>query len=186
MKIQYLAFIDRYNPEKGLRSITRKEWDEILLSSRNCPKENCRYFIHDDIYDCGKIDRIYIETTKDDYMRWHSEYEKTKYNWRFASNYTILSGNVLVEPDISLFDAIPDSMDVEEFVLSRLQIQELKDAIVTWKSWGADMLNYYLGNKEKKLMIKELSAKYHVSEQTVRKWKRYFEEFVLEFFSKKL
>lgn len=49
--------------------------------NRTAPKEQRRYFIRDSFDDCGKLDCMFIEVTREKYEEWHRE-QSAKYRNR--------------------------------------------------------------------------------------------------------
>ena len=73
MKNTFLVLNDPKNPKSGLRVATLAEWDQILKANKELPREQRRFFIADSFEDCGEIDCMYIETTREEYNKWHSD-----------------------------------------------------------------------------------------------------------------
>lgn len=72
MKSTYLIFEDVVNGNQTLRTATAEEWNAILQYNRTAPKEQRRYFIRDSFDDCGKLDCMFIEVTREKYLyRWY-------------------------------------------------------------------------------------------------------------------
>ena len=51
-----------------------------------------------------------------------------------------------------------------------------------WRPWALDLLAAYVSGNSK-ACTKKLAAKYHVSEQVIRKYKRQFKKFIKKFFA---
>ena len=81
MKNTFLVFIDPVHPQSGLKEVTAAEWTAILESNKKQPRESRRFFICDCFEDCGELDSMYIETTQEEYNKWHSEHQE-KYRKR--------------------------------------------------------------------------------------------------------
>ena len=81
MKSTYLIFEDVVNGNQTLRTATAEEWNAILQYNRTAPKEQRRYFIRDSFDDCGKLDCMFIEVTREKYEEWHRE-QSAKYRNR--------------------------------------------------------------------------------------------------------
>ena len=81
MKSTYLIFEDVVNGNQTLRTATAEEWNAILQYNRTAPKEQRRYFIRDSFDDCGKLDCMFIEVTREKYEEWHRE-KSAKYRNR--------------------------------------------------------------------------------------------------------
>ena len=73
MRNTFLVFNDPTNPGAGLRVAKPQEWDQILKKNKTLPREQRRFFITDAFEDCGEIDCMYIETTQEEYNKWHSQ-----------------------------------------------------------------------------------------------------------------
>lgn len=182
MRITYLVFKDADIVKKELVVATATEWKKIMNDNRTLPKEQRRYFIKDCICDGGDPDYMYIETTKEEFDKWHSrhEYDSEKRNYKNQFAFVSLSEDRSEDVKYTLEDVLDDGFNVEKEVISEIMLQELRKALAKWREWGVEMLDYYLNN-QKFSCSKELVAKYGVSYKTVAKWKERFEEFVVNF-----
>ena len=74
MKTTYLVF------ENGIGSAlcvaSKEEWNRILQENRNLPRELRRFFVQDCFEDCGKMDCMYIEASREEYDKWHTENQR--------------------------------------------------------------------------------------------------------------
>ena len=73
MKNTFLVLNDPCNKDSGLHVASIKEWNQILETNRTLPRDQRRFFIKDSFEDCGEIDCMYIETTREEYDKWHSQ-----------------------------------------------------------------------------------------------------------------
>lgn len=76
MRNTFLVFNDPKNHESGLRVATLAEWDQILRANRGVSQEQRRYFICDCFEDCGELDRMYIETSKEEFDMTNSKHSE--------------------------------------------------------------------------------------------------------------
>ena len=70
---------------------TKKEWDSILAVNRTLPREKRRFFIESKIREGNTWDRMFIETSKEEYDKWHSQEEMRRRNLKAAERYKFLS-----------------------------------------------------------------------------------------------
>lgn len=181
MRITYLVY---ENSETGgrLRIASREEWSKIMDENRGLPSEKRRYFIVDTIEDFGELDRMYIESTKPEYDRWHAEHEKNRRRRKAHKNLEIVPLDY--EPrgteNCSLHGAIVDGIDWEKLIIESMEMEGLILALSEWRPWANDFLDYYLSG-QKRECSKPLSIKQGVSVQTIRTRKREFESFVLKY-----
>lgn len=177
MKNTFLVF--RNMETKELVVATKEEWDVILKTNRTLPREKRRFFIKDVFDDCGEIDCMYIETSREEYEKWHSEYQVAQSKRKCGADFTSVS---LSEPcstarGIVLEDTISDGFDLEKEVIDRLLIEELRHALKKWNDWAPDLFDYYLAGKYS-TCTKELIEKWGVSKPIVAKRKRQLNAFI--------
>ncbi|OUN99650.1 hypothetical protein B5F98_00260 [Pseudoflavonifractor sp. An44] len=177
MKTTYLVF----DKETGnLRVAGRSEWNRIMEENRRLPRDKRRFFIEDRI-DAGKeLDCMYIETTREDYDLWHAENQRN-YRRRQAEKdvkFVSLEYDAQGDEQGSLSGKLSDGIDWEMVAIEKMDMEALIRALKEWRSWGVDILNYYLAG-QKRSCTRQISQRYGVSEQTVRTWKREFETFVV-------
>lgn len=169
----------------ALKKITGKEWHEITEKNKSLPPQSKRYFIVDTICDGEKIDVMYMETSLEDYTRWHSENTIMLEKRRIVNEKDFLSLDVEPESidysDVS--KALVDRNEMEKPVLNTLAVAALKKRVASWEPWAGDLLEYYLKG-EKRTCTKPLARKYGVCDFTVRRWKKEFEKRCKKFFEK--
>lgn len=68
MRITYLVYENGQDGGK-LRIATKEEWSRIMDENRGLPCDKRRYFIEDTIDDFGEMDRMYIESSKQEYLQ---------------------------------------------------------------------------------------------------------------------
>ena len=135
--------------------------------------------IKDVFDDCGEIDCMYIETSREEYEKWHSEYQVAQSKRKCGADFTSVS---LSEPcstarGIVLEDTISDGFDLEKEVIDRLLIEELRHALKKLNDWAPDLFDYYLAGKYS-TCTKELIEKWGVSKPIVAKRKRQLNAFI--------
>ena len=91
MKNTFLVFNDPMNPDSGLRVANIQEWDQILKRNKTLPREQRRFFITDAFEDCGEIDCMYIETTQEEYNKWHSQKVYSERKRQYEAEYRKVS-----------------------------------------------------------------------------------------------
>ena len=123
-----------------------------------------------------------IEVPYEVYKQWNCEHMRSERNRKSSQDIQFFSLEDLVRSTgIELQTAANDlSSHQEDYILDKVLISQLYDAVSKWKPWGADMLTLYLEQKQKKT-AQIISRKYHVSMQSVRKYKRQFEKFIKNF-----
>ena len=184
MKNTFLVLNDPDNPRSGLRVATLAEWDQILKTNRQLPREQRRFFITDSFEDCGEIDCMYIETTREEYDKWHSQRVESERKRKRGEEYGRISFEQQAPGTEFLFsDIIGDSYDLEKTVHDELTMARLRETLMAWKAWAVDLLDLYIADMKKEASY-ILSDKYNVSVRTVQRWKEVFEEFVKNFFEK--
>jgi len=151
--------------------------------------EQRRCFILDVIEDGKDIDYIYIEIPLEQYRQWHSEHVISGRNRKLKQEYQHLSIDTpAADSSYDLHEMLPCDYRLDEIVHDDLLMLQLRKALKAWSPWKCgkpdvnEILDAYL-NGEKHSLTKKLSKKYDLSEQTIRSYKRKFEDFVIKFFS---
>ena len=183
MKNTFLVFNDPTNPNSGLRTANVKEWDQILKRNKTLPRDQRRFFITDAFEDCGEIDCMYIETTQEEYNKWHSKKVYSERKRKIEEQYRKVSLQYPYPSNEGFYyeDVVPCDYDLEESVLEALKLEALKKELSEWKPWGIEMLELYLsGKKEEATFI--FSEEYGVSIRQAQRWKLSFESYVKKFF----
>ena len=183
MKNTFLVLNDPTNPKSGLRVATLAEWDQILKANRGASQKQRRYFICDCFEDCGELDRMYVETSKEKFDKWHSQNMESERKRKAGSAYGKVSINLTLpgSEDLTYVDVIGDNFNVEKAVIDEVSMDNLRKALSTWKDWAITMLDLYLEGKKKEATYL-VSEMFEVSIRTVQRWKEMFEEFVKNFF----
>lgn len=185
MKNTYLVFNDPNNPKSGLCVATQEEWNQIIKTNRGVDQAHRRYFIVDCIEDGNTIDRMFIETTRSEYSKWQSRHVDSNKKRRAKQKYIHISlDDCVTESDgeARRSDLLTDEFNMEESVLSRVEIELLRKKLRCWNVWAEDLLECYLeGNK--KHAVQTISDKYDVTIRTAQRWKIMFENYVMKFFA---
>ena len=182
MKSTYLIFEDFVNGNQTLRTATAEEWNAILQYNRTAPKEQRRYFIRDSFDDCGKLDCMFIEVTREKYEEWHREQSAKYRNRKSKAAYLHISldaANLNGEAD-ALKETLASEFNLEDYVVNQERMSALRSELREWRYWGTDMLDVFLQGQNRQSM-KEFTEKYGVSKVTVAKWKKLFRAYMKEY-----
>ena len=184
MKITYLANMEQTDGSVSLEQVSREQWRQIVRENPALPKEKRRYFITDCFRDIGVLDCMVIETTWEEYREWNRERMAAKRNRECGKKVQVFPLDACLRDQqraLSFHDVMLTEDNEEERILERLRMEELRRALADWRIWGPYLLKLYLMG-EKRNCIPTLVRKYKVSPQTVRKYKRQFENFLKKFF----
>lgn len=184
MKNTYLIYGDIHAENKELVMATEKEWNAILVENRSLSREQRRFFIKDCIVEGGEPDCIYIEVSKAEYDKWHSQHESMRQKREYQQKYIFVSA-AEERPGGSgytLEDMLPDGFNLEKTVLDEILLQELRAALLEWKDWANEFLDYYLEGNARSCS-KEIMEKYGISYETIAKRKRQLNDFIKSFLS---
>ena len=183
MKNTYLVRVMTGPMAGTLKTASLEEWVSILRKNKGLPPESRRYFIIDCIIEDEELDRMYIEVDRDAYDEWHRDNQAAYRNRMWKKLFLHLSMDTVIDETegVTLHDYVPSEYSVEKHAYSNLTMATLRAQLSEWKPWGLDLLNAYLVG-DSKLCTKDLATKYKVSEQTIRKYKRQFKNFVKNFF----
>lgn len=182
MKSTYLIFEDFVNGNQTLRTATAEEWNAILQYNRTAPKEQRRCFIRDSFDDCGKLDCMFIEVTREKYEEWHREQSAKYRNRKSKAAYLHISldaANLNGEAD-ALKETLASEFNLEDYVVNQERMSALRSELREWRYWGTDMLDVFLQGQNRQSM-KEFTEKYGVSNVTVAKWKKLFRAYMKEY-----
>ena len=181
MKATYLVFENGIG--SALRVASKEEWNQILAANRGLSREQRRFFIQDCFEDCGTMDCLYIETTKEDYDKWHAENQR-RYRQRIScGDIETLSLDISIQTDdgSSMLDIMDDGINWEEVIIDGIRMRELRVRLASWRDWANELLDYYLAG-EQMAATKILAKKYGLSEQLIRRRKRDLESYVKKYF----
>ena len=179
----YLARVTTGPMSGTLKCISLEEWVAILRKNKTLPAESKRYFIIDCIIEDEELDRMFIEVDRDTYNEWHRD-NQAAYRNRIAKNLFLhLSMDVEIEngKGDTLRDILPSDYALEAHAASNLTMAKLRAELEAWKPWALVLLKAYITG-DGKICTKKIATQYHVSEQTIRKYKRQFKEFIKDFF----
>lgn len=185
MKTTYLVYKDTNAEIKELVIATKNEWDSILAVNRTLPREKRRFFIESKIREGNTWDRMFIETSREEYDKWHSQEEMRRRNLKAAERYKFLSLDYgcSFDGDVEYTETISDDSNIEEEIASDMFMADLRAALAVWKDWANELLDYYLAGKRME-STRILSKKYRVSATTIQKRKKQLDEFVKEYLKK--
>lgn len=183
MKITYLLQRESGNGSSCLFVATADEWKAVVQANRVLPAEQRRYFIRDYIAEGKELDCMVIETSAEEYRAWNREHMAAERNRAAGKEFQHISldakplGTDSVE---RIGDAVAASEQVEELIFEELLMDHLRAELARWKPWATELLDLYL-KEEKKTCTAAFAAKQGISQQTARKYKRQFEDFIKKF-----
>ena len=182
IKNTYLAKADAYSPTSPLVEITASEWHSIVEENKSLPMERRRFFIVSTIQEGNLIDRMYIETSYEEYSAWHIDKTMGDCNRRAEADAKIYSLDA--DPENGnfsfLMEALTDNGSMEEAVHQQASLESLRAAVKEWEPWAYDLFLCYEAG-QKRTCTQRLAEKYGISEQAMRKRKKRFEEFCKNF-----
>lgn len=126
---------------------------------------------------------MYIETSKEEFDKWHSQRVETERKRKAGSAYgkVLMNQTLAGIDDLTYDDVISDGFDLEKAVMDDMSMNLLRKELSSWKDWAITMLDLYLTGKKKEATY-IVSDMFDVSIRTVQRWKEMFEEFVKNFF----
>ncbi len=176
MSVKYLA----KNKQSGiLEEIKFNEWQEIINNNLKLPLTQRRFFMKDVIKEVNHLDEIYIEVSHKEYKKWNSENTVYLKKSKYKENYTFQSLNIDWEKnkENENYKDFNSINLVEELTLDNVLMEEIIKKIREWKPWGEDLfLEYMKGNKRN--CTRDLAVKFNVSDNTIRRYKKEFENFI--------
>ena len=185
MKITYLINKALSDGSACLCVVPAAEWLAVVNANKGLPPERRRYFIMDYIKDGEELDCMVIEAPFEVYRTWHKEHMASVRNRARGRQFQHLSLDAAVfrERATGQYSEIPAANEqVEGSVCDKAILAELREKLAAWKPWANDLLDLYLLG-QKRTCTKVLAKKYGVSPQTIRKYKRQFEERIKKYFS---
>jgi len=184
MKTTYLVY-KQVNGVRQLAVATQAEWDAILKENRRLPLSKQRLFMKDCFQDGDELDCMYIEVSTSEYRKWNNTNSVQHWKHKIGALYTHLSLDASISnADIdSLHESVPSDFNLERLAVDAVLVDELRQALRTWKPWAEELLDLYLSDK-KRSSTKVLCEKYRISYRAVQKRKAAFEKFILDFLKK--
>ena len=184
MKTTYLFMDKNTNGDTCLVIGTLEQYKAIAAANARLPMNQRRHFIVDRIPEAGEMDVMYIEVDYMQYLSWARQYIATYRNRQNAKHYSIVSLDAPNpnDEDLTMHDCVASSVDVEQEAIGYADVEILRECLYEWKPWAIDLLEAYMAGDQKSC-TEELTKKYKVSAQTIRKYKRQFEEFLKKFFA---
>lgn len=185
MKNTYLLYKDANAKKKELVVATQKEWDTVLAANRKLPREQRRFFIRDCIENGSQIDCMFIETSRDEYNKWHSQEVMRARNRKAAKDYQVLSLDYAISDveEAAYGDTVADPFNLEEDLMNDMFMANLRATLAEWKDWANELLDYYLAGKRME-STRILSEKYGVSFYTIQKRKNQLDQFIKNYLKK--
>ena len=170
-------FLVRKYPEledSPLISVSYSEWQEIVRQNPT------RYFIKDEIYD-GKPDSIYIEVSREYYLKYRREAAKQLYVEKTAPHYRKVSLDARIPNGTvaSLHEVVQSGYCLEEEAISGSMMELVRKQLAEWKPWAEDMLDIY-SEFDPKHGFEYFSSIHHVTKRTYYKYKAQFEEKIIK------
>jgi hypothetical protein len=178
----FLVFKDPKAETKELVIATAEEWNQILEQNRSLPRTERRFFMENVIREANYVDKMYIEVTRDEYDKWHSQtvsqYEKDRY----GRDCEIISLDQASSYDAerTVGETIADDFDLEGSTVDEILMAELRTALQSWNAWAAELFDYWRTGQYR-TCTKELMKKYGISYEVVARRKRRFADFVKNF-----
>lgn len=169
-------------PAAPLKEVSSTEWYEIIKENNKLPRAERRYFIIDSIVDGGYADRIVIEVSEPEYKKWDAARKAKARELTLAMGYELVSLENAVVDGVPLAETLLSSEDVSEDGIYDLLLQELREALANWNSWGPDLLAKYLNDEQRKSTA-WLAEKCGVTEKQSRIYRKRFEKFIKIFLS---
>lgn len=183
MKTTFLIYKDINAEKKELKVATHDEWDAILKANKGLPMNERRLFIKDCIDDDNGRDCMFIETSLDEYRKWHSNQEYSNQKKKINDAYITISIDDPVQDTCDLIEAVSNGIDYEALIIDKMRLQELRVKLSNWKKWADDMLDFYLSGGLN-MRTDALCKYFGLSERAIRDRKRVFEEKIIEFLKK--
>lgn len=184
MKTTYLFMDKNAAGETCLVIGTLEQYKAITAANAKLPMNQRRYFIVDRIPEAGEMDVMYIEVDYVQYLNWARQYIAAYRNRQSAKPFSIVSLDAPNPNDeeLTMHDCVASSADVEQEAVVHADMEILRGCLREWKPWAIDLLDAYMAGDQKSC-TEELTKKYKVSAQTIRKYKRQFEEFLKIFYA---
>lgn len=161
-------------------SVPKSEWKRIVEANRSRAKEDKRYFIEDRIYDSDSVDVMVYEVPYPEYLEWHRQAQAKSRSDDAAKQYSFISLNDLISDSVSLDCLVEDPKNPINEVISSMILDSLLAELKEWKPWASEMLCFFLAGKQQEA-IRYFGRKYHISPQTVRKYRRQLSEYIQTF-----
>jgi len=183
-KKTYLARENPNDASSRLIEISGAEWYAITQQNKQLPVRERRFFIKSAIKDdFDGEDIMYIETSYEDYRRWHSENKQEDRIENAGKSFLKYSIDAVTAEDNYAFfmDALSVCGEMEESIQIKDTLRKLEFAVKAWEPWAYDIFRYYMAGK-KRSCTSLLAQKYGVSEQIIRRRKKLFESFCKDFF----
>lgn len=182
MKSTFLVYIDPRNPASGLRVATADEWTEILNENRKLEREHRRFFICDSIREGNEQDQMFIETTREEYDKWHTQCVLAARKRKREKKYKTLSlDQPIPGTDYYYADDVVDDFDLSMMIDNDVDMILLRKKLEKWQPWAVEMMELYLDGKKKEVTV-IFSKRYGTSTRTVQRWKEQFDAYVKKFF----
>lgn len=184
MKNTYLIY-KQVDGVQQLVAATQEEWNAIMKENRGLPTEKRRRFIKDCIEDGDELDCMYIEVTISEHHEWNSKNTMHQRKRKIGMLHSHLSLDAgVLEGDVdSLHESVPSDSDLERLATDHILIEELKAALRGWKPWAKELLEFYLSGGKRTCSV-TLCERYGLTDRAIRKRKKAFEKFVLDFLKK--
>ncbi len=182
MKSTFLVYIDPQNPASGLRVATAEEWTEILNENRKKERTQRRFFICDIIRDGLEKDQMFIETTKEENDKWHTQCVLAARKRKAEKKYKTISLDQLIPgTDYNFEEEAVDDFDLARIIDNEVDMCLLRTKLEKWRPWAVEMMELYLDGKKKDVTV-IFSKRYKTSTRTVQRWKEQFDTYVKNYF----
>lgn len=179
----YLINKEQADGSMRLTQVSGKEWYGVTQENKGLPLAQRRYFVDMTIVDGDTLDSVVMETTRSDYLAWHRDHMSAARNRVYGEKmFDFISLDAPVpaheDRDGGTVVDIPDA----EFDMTRVDalvdLERVRKKLAKWKPWANDVLDLLLDDRRQDCTA-VLSAKYSVSEQMARRYRKQAEDFIL-------
>ena len=177
-KTVYLINKEQDDGSMRLTPVSGEEWYAVKRNGANLAPEQRRYFIELSVEETDLTDRVILETSREEYLKWHRERMASARNlacgkktFRFVSLDADTEFNASTVPDYNF-----NMSDEIDFLTD---LSRVRDRLAVWKPWAVDMLDLYISGRKDEC-VSVLSAKYGVSERTIRNYRSAFKDYIRE------
>lgn len=181
MKFTFLARKNPDDAESDLIRISSAEMKKIFKANKKLPAKKRRYFM----VDCFDGDCMYIEVSREEHQKWNSQHTVSERNRKLGQKYSFcsLEQDIIDHEGVSTAEILIDNHNDYLEADSRIHVEALEAALKAWKPWALDLYKVY-GTERWKSCTSEMAEKYGVKERTMRKYKKMFVDFMLDFLEK--
>lgn len=152
------------------KSISGREWYQLLKRQKFYPQEARRYFVHLTSFEKGEDD-CYIETSKEKYDKWEKDSRKEEYQSHIKKHFhkEVVSCDSFDDVENGIYGEsmiIDESQKVEDAAIGNIEKQKLRHLISCLDGEEQEIL-YALYITKSPLSERELSLKLHIPQKTL-------------------